>query len=39
VVRESRGELRTLALDDPVATRLKEAAEALISAAQRGSGV
>ena len=39
VVRSARGELRTLAPDDPAATRLKAAAEALISAAQRASGV
>jgi hypothetical protein len=37
VVRNDRGELRTLAPDDPSAQRLQEAAEALISAAQRGS--
>ena len=39
VVRSAQGELRTLAPDDPAATRLKAAAEALISAAQRASGV
>ena len=39
VVRNDRGELRTLSDDDPVARRLQEAAEALISAAQRQSGV
>ena len=33
VVRSPHGELRTLALDDPVAERLQEAAEALIAAA------
>jgi hypothetical protein len=38
VVRTERGELRTLAPDDPAARRLQEAAEALISAAQRASG-
>ena len=37
VVRDGRGELRTLAPEDPVAQRLQEAAETLISAAQRGS--
>lgn len=37
VVRDARGELRTLAADDPVAERVREAAEALISAAQRRS--
>ena len=37
VVRGERGDLRTLAPDDPAAQRLQEAAEALISAAQRGS--
>jgi hypothetical protein len=39
VVRTSHGELRTLDLDDPAAQRLQDAAEALISAAQRESGV
>ena len=39
VVRNSSGDLRTLAPEDPAAKRLQEAAEALISAAQRGSGV
>jgi hypothetical protein len=39
VVREARGELRTLAPDDPAAQRLQEAAEGLISAAHRGSEV
>jgi hypothetical protein len=39
VVRGSRGELRTLEPGDPQAERLQEAAEALISAAQRGSSV
>ena len=39
VVRDDHGELRTLASDDPVAERLQEAAEALISAAQRHSEV
>jgi hypothetical protein len=39
VIRNSLGELRTLELEDPVAQRLQEAAEALISAAQRGSSV
>ena len=37
VVRTSRGDLRTLDPDDPVAQRLQDAAEALISAAQRES--
>ena len=37
VVRERRGDLRTLAPEDPTAERLLDAAEALISAAQRGS--
>jgi hypothetical protein len=37
VVRTAGGELRTLAPEDPAAKRLHEAAEALISAAQRGS--
>jgi hypothetical protein len=39
VVRTHHGELRTLAAEDPVARRLLEAAEGLISAAQRPSGV
>ena len=39
VVRTAGGELRTLAADDPAADRLQEAAEALISAAQRQSEV
>ena len=39
VVRTEHGELRTLAPDDPVAERLQAAADGLISAAQRGSGV
>ena len=39
VVRTERGELRTLAPDDPAAKRLLEAAEGLISAAQRPSEV
>jgi len=39
VVRTEGGELRTLAADDPAARRLLDAAEALISAAQRPSGV
>jgi hypothetical protein len=37
VVRNERGELRTLAPDDPDAQRLQEAAEALLFAAQSGS--
>jgi hypothetical protein len=37
VVRNALGELHTLAPDDPAAKRLQEAAEALISAAQRPS--
>jgi len=37
VVRTALGELRTLAPDDPAARRLLEAAEGLISAAQRPS--
>ena len=37
VVRTERGELRTLAPDDPAARRLLDAAEGLISAAQRPS--
>jgi len=39
VVRPERGELRTLAPDDPLAERLQNAADRLISAAQRGSEV
>ena len=39
VVRTERGDLRTLAPDDPAAKRLLEAAEGLISAAQRPSEV
>ena len=39
VVREEHGELRTLAPDDPRAERLQNAADRLISAAQRGSEV
>jgi hypothetical protein len=39
VVRTAQGELRTLALEDSAARRLLEATEALISAAQRPSGV
>ena len=39
VVRTERGELRTLAPDDPAARRLLDAAEGLISAAQRPSEV
>jgi len=39
VVRTQRGELRTLAPEDPTARRLLEAAEGLIFAAQRPSGV
>jgi hypothetical protein len=37
VVRTLRGDLRTLAPDDPATRRLQEAAEGLISAAQRAS--
>ena len=37
VVRTARGELRTLGPDDPAARRLLDAADALISAAQRPS--
>jgi hypothetical protein len=37
VVRAAHGELRTLAPEDPVAERLQEAADRLISAAQRAS--
>ena len=39
VLRTEGGELRTLAPDDPAARRLLDAAEGLISAAQRPSGV
>jgi hypothetical protein len=39
VVRREHGELRTLAPDDPLAERLQNAADRLISAAQRGSDV
>ena len=39
VVRTERGELRTLAPEDPAAKRLLDAAEGLISAAQRPSEV
>jgi hypothetical protein len=39
VVRPERGELRTLAPDDPVAQRLQNAADRLISAALRDSEV
>ena len=39
VVRTERGELRTLAPEDPAARRLLDAAEGLISAAQRPSEV
>jgi hypothetical protein len=39
VVRPERGELRTLAPDDPLALRLQNAADRLISAAQRDSEV
>jgi hypothetical protein len=39
VIRDAHGDLRTLAPDDPAAKRLQDAAEALISAVQRGSGV
>jgi hypothetical protein len=39
VVRLARGELRTLAPDDPLAERLQNAADRLISAAQRDSEV
>jgi hypothetical protein len=39
VVRPERGELRTLAPDDPLAERLQNAADRLISAAQRDSEV
>ena len=37
VVRAEHGDLRTLAADDPVAERLQNAADRLISAAQRAS--
>ena len=37
VVRPEHGELRTLASDDPLAERLQNAADRLISAAQRDS--
>ena len=39
VVRTERGDLRTLAPEDPAAKRLLDAAEGLISAAQRPSEV
>jgi hypothetical protein len=39
VVRPEHGELRTLAPDDLLAERLQNAADRLISAAQRGSEV
>jgi hypothetical protein len=39
VVRQPNGELRTLAPDDPLAERLQNAADRLISAAQRASEV
>lgn len=39
VVRAERGELRTLAPDDPLAERLQNAADRLISAAQQASEV
>ena len=39
VVRTEHGELRTLASEDPAAQSLLEAAERLISAAQRPSDV
>ena len=39
VVRLERGELRTLAADDPLAERLQNAADRLISAVQRDSEV
>jgi len=38
VVRDARGELRALAAEDAAAIRLQQAAQGLISAAQRGSG-
>jgi hypothetical protein len=37
VVRSEQGELRTLAPDDPLAERLQNAADRLISAAQQAS--
>jgi len=37
VVRPEQGELRTLAPDDPLAERLQNAADRLISAAHRAS--
>jgi hypothetical protein len=39
VVRTQQGELRTLAAEDPMARSLLDAAERLISAAQRPSDV
>jgi hypothetical protein len=39
VVRVAHGELRALAPEDPLAERLQNAADRLISAAQRGSEV
>ena len=39
VVRGAHGDLRTLAPDDPAARRLQDAAETLLSAAERASGV
>jgi hypothetical protein len=39
VVRTAQGDLRTLAPEDPAARRLLDAAETLISAAQRPSEV
>ena len=39
VVRTAQGPLRTLAPDDPAARRLLDAAESLISAAERPSEV
>ena len=39
VVRSERGELRTLAPDDPLAERLQNASDRLVSAAQRDSEV
>ncbi len=36
-VRTAQGEMRTLAPEDPAAQRLQEAAEGLMSAAQRAS--
>ena len=38
VLTDRAGQLRTLDPSDPVAERLQEAAERLVSAAQRGSG-